>query len=73
MKSQRKTETGSWIATSDDYILRTARNAKLKIAGTKAKPVLASDENVSDLKILNYIKAAGESGVKINAVTVRRV
>jgi len=71
MKTQRKTESTDWSSTSLDYILRNARSASLQIAGTKKSPVLASDPNVSDDKIVGFIKSAGATGVQINSVTVR--
>ena len=71
-QAQRKTaQQTQWQQTSEDWILRSARAAQLQIAGTKQKPVLASDANVSDSKILSFIKAAGSKGVQINAFTVR--
>lgn len=73
MQSQRKTIHSNWLVTSDDYILRTARQSAIKIGGTIEKPILASDPKATDLKILRFINAAGSTGVQINAVTVRRV
>lgn len=76
MKAERKTESTLWMSTSEDYILRSACNAAIRIGGTDADPVLAGDAAVTDEDILSYVQTNSDEnddtkGVQINAVLVR--